>query len=85
MDLEKSMQVSAAGLRAQSQRMRVISENLANSNSEAVAPGDAPYRRKIVTFKNSMDDTLGVRTVKVDRVNEDQSQFGRRNIKAKSF
>ncbi|MCK5576552.1 MAG: flagellar basal body rod protein FlgC [Sphingomonadales bacterium] len=78
MDLEKSMQVSAAGLRAQSQRMRVISENLANSNSEAVAPGDAPYRRKIVTFKNSMDDTLGVRTVKVDRVNEDQSQFGRR-------
>ena len=25
-----------------------------------------------------MDDTLGVRTVKVDRVDEDQSQFGRR-------
>jgi len=78
MDLEKSMFVSAAALRAQSQRMRIISENLANSNSEAVAPGDDPYRRKVITFKNAMDNELGVNTVKVESVDLDQSQFGRR-------
>lgn len=78
MDLEKSMLVSAAALRSQSQRMRIISENLANSNSEAVAQGDEPYRRKVVTFKNAMDNELGVSVVSVDKVDVDQSQFGTR-------
>ncbi len=45
MDLKKSIDVSASGLRAQSLRMRVIAENLANANSLARTPGGDPYRR----------------------------------------
>ena len=47
MDLEKSVQVSASGLRAQSLRMRVIAENLANADSVSAGPGGQPYRRRI--------------------------------------
>ena len=78
MDLKDSMMISAAGLRAQSIRMRVIAENIANQDSIANGPGDTPYRRKIVNFKSQMDRALGIETLQVDKVTFDQSDFGRR-------
>lgn len=78
MDLKDSMMISAAGLRAQSIRMRVIAENIANQDSIASGPGGMPYRRKIVNFRNQIDRALGVETVQVDKVTFDRSDFGRR-------
>src|SRR3546814_7387876 len=78
MDLEKSLNISAAGLRAQGTRLRVISENIANANSMAQTPGGEPYRRKLVTFDNEMDRSLGVETVRVDSIVADRSAFQRR-------
>ena len=51
MDFLKSIAIAASGLRAQAGRMRVISENIANADSTAPAPGSDPYRRKIPTFR----------------------------------
>ena len=65
MDFLKSIAVAASGLRAQSGRMRIIAENIANSDSTAPTPGGEPYRRKIATFKNEMDKELGVPLVAV--------------------
>lgn len=78
MDLQKSMMLSAAGLKAQSTRMRVIAENLANQGSESMTPGEAPYRRKLVTFANRLDRELGVDRVAADKVTFDRSDFGKR-------
>lgn len=78
MDLSKAMIISAAGMKVQGTRMRVIAENLANASSVASAPGQEPYRRKTVTFINVMDKELGVNRVKVNRVTFDQSEFGLR-------
>lgn len=78
MDLAKAMMISAAGMKVQSVRMRVISENLANSSSVASAPGDDPYRRKTVTFINVMDKEMGITRVKVNKVTFDESDFGLR-------
>jgi flagellar basal-body rod protein FlgC len=75
MDLLKSLLISASGMRAQSVRMRVISENLANANSVAASPKEDPYRRKVVSFENEMDNQLGVDLLKVDKIEEDQSKF----------
>jgi len=47
MSLEKSLQISFAGLNAQSTRLRVIAENMANAQSGPTAPGGEPYRRKV--------------------------------------
>ena len=75
MDFLKSIAVAASGLKAQSGRMRIIAENIANSDSTAPSPGAEPYRRKIATFKNEMDKELGVPLVGLGRVQTDPSEF----------
>jgi len=79
MDLEKAMMVSASGLRAQSVRMRVISENIANQNSIASEPGADPYRRKIVTFQTELDRLNGIETVHATGIDYDQKEFGKKH------
>lgn len=78
MDLSKAMMISAAGMKVQGTRMRVIAENLANASSVASAPGVDPYRRKMVTFINTLDSEMGITRVTVDKVTFDQSDFGLR-------
>lgn len=78
MDLMNTMAISAAGMKVQGTRLRVISENLANANSTAASPGDLPYRRKVVLFQNVLNKELGVDTVKVKKVDVDRSDFQRR-------
>jgi flagellar basal-body rod protein FlgC len=75
MDLTDSLFVSAAGLKVQGERLKVIAQNLANADSMATTPGGDPYRRKMVTFRAALDKELGLKTVQVDRVMEDQSEF----------
>jgi flagellar basal-body rod protein FlgC len=75
MDLMESLMISAAGMRAQGQRLRVVAENLANADSVSEVPGGDPYRRKTITFKNALDKELGLETVQVSKVGEDQSDF----------
>ncbi len=77
MGLDNAIHVSAAGMKAQGTRIKVIAENLANSDSTAEAPGDLPYRRKTVTFKNELDRTLGVKVVRIAAIGVDRSDFGR--------
>src|SRR3546814_16884567 len=78
MDLVKSLQVSASGMRAQGTRLRVIAENLANAQSTAQVPGGEPYQRKVVSFRNTLDRAAGVEEVRADRIRHDTSEFARR-------
>ncbi len=78
MELMKAIKISAAGMRAQGVRMKTIAENLANAESLSPAPGQDPYRRKIVSFKNVLDRTLGVELVKVRDIEHDRSDFKKR-------
>jgi flagellar basal-body rod protein FlgC len=48
--LSSIIAIAASGLRAQSVRLRVVSENIANANSTAQTSNEDPYRRKVVTF-----------------------------------
>ena len=75
MDFLKSISIAASGLRAQAGRMRVISENLANADSTAQAPGSDPYRRKIPTFRSEVDRTVDARVIAMGRVRNDPSDF----------
>ncbi len=75
-ELIKSMLISASGMRAQGQRLRVLSENLANANTLPLSPNEDPYRRKIITFKSELDKAAGAEMVKVRRIGVDRSYFG---------
>jgi flagellar basal-body rod protein FlgC len=78
MDLTKSLMVSAAGLRAQTARMRVVAENIANADWLARTPNEMPYRRKTISFESELDRAQRVDLVKVDRIGTDPTPFGRR-------
>jgi flagellar basal-body rod protein FlgC len=75
MDLANSMVVAASGMRAQSTRMRIIAENIANANSTSSVAGADPYRRKIPTMKGEFDRELGATLVKPGKPMADMSQF----------
>jgi flagellar basal-body rod protein FlgC len=77
MDLKTSVDVSASGLRAQSLRMRVIAENLANADSVATTAGGTPYRRKVATFEAEVDRASGGEGVTVTSIVGDKSDFQR--------
>jgi flagellar basal-body rod protein FlgC len=74
-DFLSSLKIAATGLHAQTARMRVIAENLANVDSAGKSPTDDPYRRKIPTFKAVMDKEAGGTTVQIGRIAYDQSDF----------
>jgi len=75
MDFLKSIAIAASGLRAQSGRMRVISENIANADSTAPGPGTEPYRRKMLTFSSELDRNVDAQLVTLGRIKTDQSEF----------
>ncbi|MDP1585601.1 MAG: flagellar basal body rod protein FlgC [Bradyrhizobium sp.] len=75
MDFMKSMAIAASGLRAQSSRMRIISENLANADSTSAAPNTDPYRRKVPTFTSEFNRELEARVVGLGKVEIDKSDF----------
>jgi flagellar basal-body rod protein FlgC len=73
--LQASMSVASSGLEAQSTRMRVVSENLANATSTGRTAGADPYQRKTVTFDAAMDRAAGAQLVKVKDVGVDRTPF----------
>lgn len=75
MDLSKALGISARGMAAQTTRLRVIAENLANQDSTGSTPGAEAYRRKTIAFENRMDQALGTNTVRVKRIDRDRSDL----------
>ncbi len=75
MDLSKSLYIAAAGMKAQSDRLRVVSENIANTDSTGRTPNELPYRRKVLSFKNTLDRETGVNLVQTSQYGVDKSDF----------
>lgn len=73
--LTASLKISSSGLSAQSTRLRVVSENLANARSTASVPGGDPYQRKTITFTDELDRATGVNTVEINKIGKDTSPF----------
>ncbi len=73
--LTATLRIAASGLDAQSARMRVTSENIANAQSAGSTPGADPYQRKTISFASELDRVSGASLVKVDRIGRDHSPF----------
>ena len=72
-ELSKSLQISGAGMDAQTARLRVIAENMANQDSTGASPGADAYRRKTITFENRMNAAAGAPLIGVKKVGQDQT------------
>ncbi|MGE3289991.1 MAG: flagellar basal body rod protein FlgC [Geminicoccaceae bacterium] len=75
MDLSSAMTIAAAGMRAQSARLQVTAENLANAETTGLVPGGDPFRRHTVSFAERHDRTSGLDLVGVGRFGEDAAPF----------
>ena len=73
--LQAALRVAGSGLAAQSARLRVVSENMANSQSTGTAAGADPYQRKTVTFENELDRVSGLDLVQVKDVGVDSTPY----------
>ncbi|WP_232372791.1 flagellar basal body rod protein FlgC [Acuticoccus mangrovi] len=67
--------VAGAGLEAQSYRLRVVSENIANHRSTSATPGGDPYQRKTIVFAAELDRAIGAWSVDVKRTSLDGAPF----------
>jgi len=77
-DFNNSLVIAASGMHAQSARMTVIAENLANVDSAGKTPTDTPYRRQVPTFKAVFDHELDATKVQIGKVAYDMSDFQER-------
>ena len=74
MDLMDSMAISASCMKAQTIRMKVASENIANADSIIGKDGVNPYKRQIVSFQSVVDAKTGVNKVEVANIQVDDKQ-----------
>jgi flagellar basal-body rod protein FlgC len=70
-DLMSAMSAAASGLRAQTVRIRLSAENIANASTTATTPGGDPYRRKAPVFRAYFDRETNAQRVKVTGERED--------------
>ena len=73
--LQTALRIAASGLQAQSMRLRVVSENIANAQSTGRTPGADPYARQTISFESEMDRTLGANLVEVKSIGVDSTPF----------
>lgn len=73
--LLSSIRVAGSGLTAQSSRIRVVSENIANANSLSTTPGGSPYQRKIISFFDELNRESGENIISAPEIRRDDSPF----------
>ncbi|WP_173934789.1 flagellar basal body rod protein FlgC [Chelativorans sp. Marseille-P2723] len=73
--LSAAVKIAGSGLTAQSERMRIVSENLANAQSTSDVPGGDPYRRKTISFAAELDRATGGAMVQISAIARDPADF----------
>lgn len=69
---------ASSALRAQSERIKTVSENVANAFSTGASPEEDPYRRKMVSFEAGVDPETQAAIVKIGEVTRDEASFNLR-------
>ncbi|MGL4405618.1 MAG: flagellar basal body rod protein FlgC [Notoacmeibacter sp.] len=72
--LSGSLAIAGSGLQAQSTRLRVVSENLANAQTTGEVPGADAFRRKLISLQ-SLSHENGLNMVGVKSITRDMSDF----------
>jgi len=74
-DINTGMQIAASGMKAQSGRLRVIAENLANADSTSDIAGGDPYQRQVPIFASFLNREMNVNLVELSDIQLDNSAF----------
>jgi flagellar basal-body rod protein FlgC len=77
-DLAAANRIASSGMKLQSARLKVVAQNIANSNTTGRTPGSEPYRRKVTLVGLSVDPTLEAEISVIDAIGHDTSPFNMR-------
>lgn len=77
-NLSVSSDIAVSGMKAQSERLKVIAQNMANADSVSTTPGGEPYRRQVVSFQNYVDNSTGAQMVRANKIMPDNSPFDKK-------
>ncbi|KKL64616.1 hypothetical protein LCGC14_2163200 [marine sediment metagenome] len=77
--LKSIISIAGSGMHVQSERLKVVSENVANADTTGSTPGADPFRRKTISFAEMLDRKTGALMVKVSETGRDQSEFALRH------
>lgn len=69
-DMWQTMSISAAGMKVEGARVKVIAENIANADTGPIEKGGKAYQRQVISFKNEMDRDQGIKLVSVDKISK---------------
>ncbi len=74
-NIAATFSIANSALSAQSQRIRIATENLANADSTGKTPGANPYTRKVITFESQLDEATGASVVAANGEELDTSPY----------
>ena len=74
-NLQTTSKIAGSALAAQSLRLRVIAENIANANSTGRQPGADPYRRKTISFESALGSAEQAASVRVEDIGRSRAPF----------
>jgi flagellar basal-body rod protein FlgC len=70
-----TLRIGGSGLQAQSLRLRVIAENMANAQATGRTPGADPYTRKVISFESELDEAASANLVRVAGIERNRSPY----------
>ncbi len=85
--LQEAAKAAMSGMDAQSQRIKIIAQNIANADNVANSPDVDPYVRKIIFFKKSPknDFEIEVEDIKEDLITPFNFRFDPNHIAANQY
>ena len=73
--LQKSIEIASQGNDIQSERLKIVAENIANEYSTSDKPGGDPYRRKTLIVENKYNKKKRTNLLGVKKYSEDKSAY----------
>jgi flagellar basal-body rod protein FlgC len=70
-----TLRIGSSGLEAQSLRLRVIAENMANAEATGRTPGSDPYTRKVITFESELEEAANATLVRVSGIERQRTPY----------
>jgi flagellar basal-body rod protein FlgC len=75
--LFRTMNEAASGMYFQTERLSMVSQNLANAGAKAGGPGEKPYQRKIPIAERTYNREKGIHEIKVKEYIDEKTPFDR--------
>ncbi len=72
---DSAINTASSGMRAQSERIKLVTENIANADTTGINPNEEPYRRKTIFFEEVKDSKSNSNLVQVRKKGTDDSDF----------